>query len=275
MAVEFACPGCGQTLRMGDEFAGKQARCPGCRQVVFVPHERTAPQAAAGGRRPRQAQERPLGPVPRADSADVRSAMDASKQPAGAVVRTRSMAWVCIAGGGVLLALLVVVITLIFWRVQRDGPTPSAPAPTASSAETAEPKPEPPTRKPKPREMPRPKPPADTPTPVARPQPKPRQISMPAMTGKWESHEGRGKFVLEFIEDTRFGEDHFARWRYALTVTGLGPAQQESGIWTAKKKGNRLSSYGGGFSVELLSENKLQLKWKDVERILERARRGP
>jgi hypothetical protein len=31
------CTGCGQTLRVGDEHAGKQARCPACGTIASVP----------------------------------------------------------------------------------------------------------------------------------------------------------------------------------------------------------------------------------------------
>jgi len=37
MAIEMQCPGCGQTLRVGDEHAGKQARCPQCGTITRVP----------------------------------------------------------------------------------------------------------------------------------------------------------------------------------------------------------------------------------------------
>jgi hypothetical protein len=35
--IEFNCDGCGKTLRVPDEHAGKQARCPGCQTVLTVP----------------------------------------------------------------------------------------------------------------------------------------------------------------------------------------------------------------------------------------------
>ncbi|MFW6168863.1 MAG: hypothetical protein ACODAD_00130 [Planctomycetota bacterium] len=37
MPIELTCTGCGQTLRVGDEHAGKKARCPQCGAVVPVP----------------------------------------------------------------------------------------------------------------------------------------------------------------------------------------------------------------------------------------------
>ncbi len=37
MAIEIGCTGCGQTLRVADEHAGKKARCPSCGTIVQVP----------------------------------------------------------------------------------------------------------------------------------------------------------------------------------------------------------------------------------------------
>ncbi len=36
MPIETICPGCGRKLRVGDEFAGKQARCPVCNEIYSV-----------------------------------------------------------------------------------------------------------------------------------------------------------------------------------------------------------------------------------------------
>jgi len=33
MALEICCPGCGRTLRIAEEHAGKQVRCPACQQI--------------------------------------------------------------------------------------------------------------------------------------------------------------------------------------------------------------------------------------------------
>lgn len=37
MPIEMRCTGCGQTLRVGDEHAGKKARCPACGTIAEVP----------------------------------------------------------------------------------------------------------------------------------------------------------------------------------------------------------------------------------------------
>jgi phage FluMu protein Com len=37
MPIEMRCAGCGQTLRVADEHAGKKARCPACGTIAQVP----------------------------------------------------------------------------------------------------------------------------------------------------------------------------------------------------------------------------------------------
>ncbi|MCL4201870.1 MAG: hypothetical protein KJ000_05205 [Pirellulaceae bacterium] len=37
MPIEMVCSGCGQTLRVADEHAGKKARCPACGTIADVP----------------------------------------------------------------------------------------------------------------------------------------------------------------------------------------------------------------------------------------------
>ena len=37
MAITTTCSGCGKTLAVADEFAGRQARCPACGQIYTVP----------------------------------------------------------------------------------------------------------------------------------------------------------------------------------------------------------------------------------------------
>jgi phage FluMu protein Com len=37
MTLDIRCPGCGKTLRIGDEHAGKQVRCPACQQISIAP----------------------------------------------------------------------------------------------------------------------------------------------------------------------------------------------------------------------------------------------
>lgn len=37
MPIEMRCTGCGQTLRVADEHAGKKARCPACGTIAEVP----------------------------------------------------------------------------------------------------------------------------------------------------------------------------------------------------------------------------------------------
>lgn len=48
MPIELTCSGCGQTLRVGDEHAGKKARCPQCGAIVSVPAAETPPSGSLG-----------------------------------------------------------------------------------------------------------------------------------------------------------------------------------------------------------------------------------
>ena len=233
MAVQFTCPACGRNLRMGDEFAGREVRCPGCREVVVVPHQRAVPQAAAARTRTHQTQQRPPGPVPGADVAHARSTMPASKQPAGGPARARPMAWVCIAGGGVLLALLALLVVLIFWRVQRNGRTATAGEAPASSAEPAEPKTVPPAI---------PYPPADTPTPVASLQAKRKPPMKPRTTHKSQKTPALrfdGLYQSEKVDDywyyLRFHEDGVV-----LTASSTGTAKDVI-RWLKNEKENAKS----------------------------------
>lgn len=36
MPIDTSCPGCGKTLRVGDEHTGRQARCPSCNTIYTV-----------------------------------------------------------------------------------------------------------------------------------------------------------------------------------------------------------------------------------------------
>ena len=42
MPIEMTCTGCGQTLRVADEHAGKKARCPACGTIAQVPWDGAA-----------------------------------------------------------------------------------------------------------------------------------------------------------------------------------------------------------------------------------------
>lgn len=50
MPIHTVCTGCGQSLTVGDEHAGKRARCPSCGQIYTVPLSSTtaAPTMPAG-----------------------------------------------------------------------------------------------------------------------------------------------------------------------------------------------------------------------------------
>ncbi len=47
MSIETTCTGCGKTLRVADEFAGRQARCPVCNNIYTVPGVATTSPASS------------------------------------------------------------------------------------------------------------------------------------------------------------------------------------------------------------------------------------
>lgn len=53
MAILFGCPGCGKTLRVGDNLGGKRCKCPGCGVLLDIPvTEVSTPAPAAPRTRP-------------------------------------------------------------------------------------------------------------------------------------------------------------------------------------------------------------------------------
>lgn len=42
MSIPITCPGCGKSLRVKDEWAGKRAKCPGCGGAIPIPMPRPA-----------------------------------------------------------------------------------------------------------------------------------------------------------------------------------------------------------------------------------------
>jgi phage FluMu protein Com len=41
--IALTCPGCGKSLNVKDEFAGKRGKCPHCKQPVTIPAPAAAP----------------------------------------------------------------------------------------------------------------------------------------------------------------------------------------------------------------------------------------
>lgn len=46
MPIQMSCTGCGQSLRVGEEHAGKKARCPNCGTINSVPADSDVPSPA-------------------------------------------------------------------------------------------------------------------------------------------------------------------------------------------------------------------------------------
>lgn len=120
MAIQFKCPACGQTLRMGDEFAGKKARCQTCQRVVVVPgpqptlHQRMQPEEPTTGE--------PVSAQP---------AVPPSLLPGDTVVERRSVTWIWKAAG--VAAIAALLVALFVTRLKPADTT--APAPGASASD--------------------------------------------------------------------------------------------------------------------------------------------
>ncbi|MBN2023396.1 MAG: hypothetical protein JW809_11465 [Pirellulales bacterium] len=127
MAIRVTCS-CGYALVARDEFAGKRGRCPYCGEVLTVP---AAPEQPAPGPTPPPQRERPAAPGPtpppqREQPADIKEFLDPpapgpkhknarkaiSLRPMfDALLDPRSIQWMLILGGGLLVLGLVVWLT--------------------------------------------------------------------------------------------------------------------------------------------------------------------
>lgn len=67
MAVEFICPTCNGTLRVGDESAGRVVRCGACQTMLRVPGQAVAPLAAVPVAPPRAPTAQPRDPEPESE----------------------------------------------------------------------------------------------------------------------------------------------------------------------------------------------------------------
>ena len=80
MTVTFPCPGCGKTLRVREEMAGRRGKCPKCGAVFGIPAEGPAPVPTSG------ADGRASGDVPDARPRPVAD-VPAPTAPTGAPAR--------------------------------------------------------------------------------------------------------------------------------------------------------------------------------------------
>ena len=62
MAIEFACPSCHGTLRVGDDAVGKVVRCGSCMTMLRVPATAPSPEPAAEEPAPRRRSAEPVAP---------------------------------------------------------------------------------------------------------------------------------------------------------------------------------------------------------------------
>ena len=67
MPIEVQCDGCGKTLRVGEEFAGQQAKCPSCQNIFTVPDASSAAAVVADRWTMKTPEGQQFGPVTRSE----------------------------------------------------------------------------------------------------------------------------------------------------------------------------------------------------------------
>src|SRR5262245_33988335 len=83
MPLQFRCPGCGATIQVREEHAGKQARCPNCRSISTAPAATATAGPALGSMPPVGAVDTvPVVPVPGAINPEPRIPTLAAVDPA-------------------------------------------------------------------------------------------------------------------------------------------------------------------------------------------------
>ena len=107
MSISFSCTGCGRTLKVADELAGRKAKCPQCQTVLYIPEGPAVamtPAPMPAGRR--------AAAAPPQEEYDDPAGLDRGEELEGGPRRRRkakksSLVPVLLVGGAVVLVLLV------------------------------------------------------------------------------------------------------------------------------------------------------------------------
>ena len=113
MSISFSCTGCGRTLKVADELAGRKAKCPQCQAVLYIPEGpavAVTPAPAAPVRR--------RAAPPRQEEYDDRA--DAGEEPEDAPRRRKKakksvLGPVLLAVGAVLLLVVLAGGSFAAW----------------------------------------------------------------------------------------------------------------------------------------------------------------
>jgi hypothetical protein len=131
MSIQVACK-CGKQLRLKDELAGKRIRCPDCQRVLTVEKDEDPsepPRRASSKPEPKQSKRRP---PPSDDDVPVR------RKPKGEGRKgSNKVLWLSLAGGGVVVAIVAVVLYFFVFgedpgKSSGSGPV-AGPGPTGSN----------------------------------------------------------------------------------------------------------------------------------------------
>ncbi len=105
MSITFSCTGCGRTLKVADELAGRKAKCPQCQAILYIP----AGPAAAVTPAPAAPERRRIAPVPPPEEYDDRAPGGDYEEEARPISRRRKkkksmlVPVLLIVGAGILL----------------------------------------------------------------------------------------------------------------------------------------------------------------------------
>jgi len=113
MTISFQCTGCGRTLKVADELAGRKGKCPQCNAVLFIPEGKksaltTAPAPPRKKAAPAPPAEEPEDPEEARDEADDAPAEEPRKRRGKKIkgkTAKRSLMLPLLLGGGLLFLL--------------------------------------------------------------------------------------------------------------------------------------------------------------------------
>lgn len=105
MSISFQCTGCGRTLKVADELAGRKAKCPQCQAILYIP-EGPAAAVTSAPAAPVRRRASPPPPDEPDEGADVGEEME--RRPRRRKKVKKSLLVPVLLGVGALLLLLMV-----------------------------------------------------------------------------------------------------------------------------------------------------------------------
>ncbi len=112
MPIQATCPGCGQVLAVGDEYAGAQAPCPQCKTVVTFAAGGAPPAAPTS---PPPPASYPPPPAPDAGQAPAYAPPGYPQQPPAPPRDIQELLTMIGIGAGTFFLMLLVLSTFLRW----------------------------------------------------------------------------------------------------------------------------------------------------------------